>query len=186
VLGQFKGYRAEPGVAPNSRVETYAALRLEIDSWRWEGVPFFIRAGKCLPVTATEVLVELKRPPLSKYAAGNSNYVRLLLTPEVQIAFGVHVKKPGEEMIGLKSELGFAHHSSPDEMQAYERLLGDAMNGDPTLFAREDAVEAAWAIVEPILGEAVPVYEYEQGTWGPSEADSLAVDVGGWATVAAQ
>lgn len=181
VRGQFRGYRAEPGVAGDSTVETYAALRLEIDSWRWSGVPFLIRTGKCLPVTTTEIIVELKRPPLSKLAAGAANYVRMRLGPDVEIGFGAQVKKPGEAMVGQATELAFVHHASADEMAPYERLLGDAMNGDATLFAREDAVEAAWAIVDPILDDVVPVHDYEPGTWGPTEADRLADAVGGWA-----
>ncbi len=181
VRGQFRGYRSEPGVAGDSTVETYAALRLEIDSWRWDGVPFLIRTGKCLPTTTTEIIVELKRPPLSKLASGKGNYVRMRLGPDVVIGIGAHVKKPGEDMVGQPTELSFVHHASADEMAPYERLLGDAMNGDATLFAREDAVEAAWAIVDPVLGDAVPVTEYEPGTWGPTEADRLVRDVGGWA-----
>jgi glucose-6-phosphate 1-dehydrogenase len=184
VRGQFKGYRDEPGVSPTSQVETFAALRLEIDSWRWEGVPFFIRAGKCLPVTSTEVMVNFKRPPLAKLTPGNTNYVRLQLAPDAAIALGVQVKKPGEMMEGEPIELAFYHHPSPDEMEAYERLLGDAMHGDPTLFARQDAVEAAWAIVDPILGNVVPVQEYEPGTWGPPAADELTAGVGGWTAMA--
>jgi glucose-6-phosphate 1-dehydrogenase len=181
VRGQFRGYRSEPGVAPSSQVETYAALRLEIDSWRWDGVPFLIRAGKCLPVTATEITVALKRPPLSKLGAGQGNYVRLRLGPKVAIALGALVKRPGEAMAGEPSELAFVHPTVTDEMAPYERLLGDAMQGDATLFAREDVVEAAWAIVDPVLGGAVPVQDYEPATWGPSDADRLVADVGGWA-----
>ena len=144
-------------------------------------MPFFIRAGKCLPLTATEVIVELKRPPVTKLAAGKGNYVRLRLTPELSIALGASVKKPGEVMIGEPTELSLLHHSTADEMCAYERLLGDAMAGDATLFARQDAVEAAWAVVDPVLGDATPVHDYEPGTWGPVEADRLTADVGGWA-----
>jgi glucose-6-phosphate 1-dehydrogenase len=184
VRGQFLGYRQEPGVASDSQVETFAAVRLDIDSWRWEGVPFFIRAGKCLPTTTTEVVVNLKRPPLAKFATGSSNYVRLQLSPDLRIALGVQIKKPGENMVGESSELAFMHHASADEMDAYERLLGDAMNGDTTLFARQDAVEAAWAIVEPVLGNAVPVHDYAPGSWGPAEADALTAAVGGWTAVA--
>ena len=180
VRGQFRGYREEPGVAPASRVETFAAVRLDIASWRWEGVPFFIRAGKRLPVTTTEVVVELKRPPIVKLAPGKGNYVRLRLSPEVTIAIGARVKKPGEEMRGERMELSFLHRPSGDEMDAYERLLGDAMDGDAQLFARQDAVEVAWGIVQPILGDVTPVHEYEPGTWGPAAADRLTADVGGW------
>jgi glucose-6-phosphate 1-dehydrogenase len=180
VSGQFRGYRHEAGVAPDSYVETFAAVRLSIDSWRWEGVPFLIRAGKCLPVTTTEVVVEFKRPPLVKLAPGKGNYVRLRLSPDVTIAVGARIKTPGEQMRGERMELSFVHHPSGDEMDAYERLLGDAMNGDAQLFAREDAVEAAWTIVQPILGPVTPVHEYEPGTWGPAAADRLTADVGGW------
>jgi glucose-6-phosphate 1-dehydrogenase len=180
VRGQFDGYRTEPGVAHDSQVETFAALRLSIDNWRWRGVPFLIRAGKCLPITATEVVVELKRPPVTTLASYEPNYVRLRLTPDVHIAFGAQVKRPGERMIGEPTELAFAHHPGGDEMDAYERLLGDALHGDPTLFAREDAVEAAWAILQPVLGELGPVERYAQGSWGPEAAERLAADVGGW------
>jgi glucose-6-phosphate 1-dehydrogenase len=181
VRGQFRGYREEPGVAPDSQVETFAAVHLEVDSWRWEGVPFFIRAGKRLPVTTTEVIVELKRPPVSKLAPGRGNYLRLRLNPELSIALGARIKKPGGAMVGERTELSLVHHATGDEMGAYERLLGDAMAGDATLFARQDAVEAAWAVVEPVLGQAVPVHPYEPGTWGPEEANRLTSSVGGWA-----
>ena len=180
VRGQFRGYRAEDGVARESNVETFAALRLQIDSWRWAGVPFLIRAGKRLPVTATEVVVGLKAPPLTKLAPGDGNYVRLRLGPELSIALGALVKRPGEAMIGEPTELSFMQHHSCDEMSAYERLLGDALAGDPTRFSRQDAVEAAWSVVDPVLGDATPVHPYEPGTWGPAEADRLAADVGGW------
>jgi glucose-6-phosphate 1-dehydrogenase len=181
VRGQFRGYRKERGVAPESNVETFAAVRLGIDSWRWDGVPFFIRAGKCLPITATEVVVELKRPPMTKLAPGKGNYLRLRLTPELSIALGASVKKPGEAMIGEPTELSLLHRPAGDEMSAYERLLGDAMVGDVTLFARQDAVEAAWAVVDPVLGDVTPLTTYEPGTWGPVDANRLTADVGGWA-----
>ena len=180
VRGQFRGYRKEDGVAPNSAVETFAAVRLHIDSWRWDGVPFFIRAGKCLPLTATEVTVTLKRPPLSRLSPGETNYFRFRLGPDVVIGVGARVKKPGEEWVSEPTELTVVQKPEGDEMDAYERLLGDAMEGDRTLFAREDGVEAAWAIVEPILGDVTPVHEYDCGTWGPPEADALTTDVGGW------
>ncbi len=180
VRGQFRGYRQEAGVAPESQVETFAALRLEIDSWRWEGVPFFIRAGKNLPVTATEVRVVLRRPPLARAEHHKGNYVRFRLSPELQIALGARVKQPGEGMVGMPTELSFVHRADCDEMDAYERLLGDAMEGDQTLFAREDAVEAAWAIVDPVLGAPTPVQSYEPKTWGPESAARLTADVGGW------
>ena len=180
VRGQYRGYRQEEEVAPDSTIETFAAVRLAIDSWRWEGVPFLIRAGKCLATTATEVLVTLKRPPLMQLAPGETNYVRFRLSPDVMIAIGARVKRPGEEMISEPTELKVAHQPDGDEMDAYERLLGDAMMGDAMLFAREDGVEAAWAIVQPILGNVAPLHEYEPGSWGPPEAEALAADVGGW------
>ena len=181
VRGQFRGYRKEPGVAPDSAVETFGAVRLEIDSWRWEGVPFCIRAGKCLPTTTTEVTVELRRPPLAKDFPEFGNYVRFRLSPEVIIAIGARILKPGDEPPTLiPVELSAVRYPAGDEMDPYERLLGDAMVGDAILFAREDAVEAAWAVVQPILGNVTPVHEYEPGTWGPVEADRLTADVGGW------
>jgi len=180
VRGQFRGYRDEPGVGAESTVETFAALRLDIDSWRWDGVPFFVRAGKCLPVTATEVIVHLKRPPMTKLAAGQGNHLRLRLSPELRIALGASVKKPGEAMIGVPTELSLLDYPRGDQMGAYERLLGDALNGDATLFARQDGVEAAWAVVDAVLGDATPVHAYEPGSWGPVEADVLTADVGGW------
>lgn len=186
VRGQFAGYKDEEGVAKDSSVETFAAVKLDIDSWRWNGVPFFVRVGKSMPVTRTEVIVELKRPPVEKLARGQGNYMRLSLSPQVSIAMGVRVKKPGEAMTSEASEMTFVHHPSNDEMDAYERLLGDAMAGDPTLFAREDAVEAAWKVVEPILDNATPLHEYEQGAWGPQAAAALTQDVGGWANPESQ
>jgi glucose-6-phosphate 1-dehydrogenase len=180
VRGQFIGYRKEEGVAADSKVETFAAVRLHIDSWRWEDVPFFIRAGKCLPVTTTEVMVTLKRPPLRKLGVGDTNYFRFRLGPDVIIAVGAQVKRPGEQPVSELTELKLVHVPDGEEMDAYERLLHDAMAGDGTLFARQDAVEAAWAIVQPILGNVTPVHEYHPGTWGPAEADKLTADVDGW------
>ena len=168
VRGQFEGYRAEPGVSAGSSVETYAAVRLEVDSWRWAGVPFFIRAGKRLPLTATEVVVDLKRPPLSRLSPEDSNTFRFRLGPKVSISLGVRVKKPGPAMESMPSELVAVRDAVRDEAGAYERLLTDAMKGDPTLFVREDAVEAAWRIVDGILDDATPVRPYAPGTWGPS------------------
>jgi glucose-6-phosphate 1-dehydrogenase len=181
VRGQFRGYRDEPGVAPDSRVETFAAVRLHVDNGRWAGVPFYIRAGKCMPVTCTEVLVELKAPPRSAYGEKieRPNYVRFRLGPDHAIALGVRSKAPGEAMVGEDVEL-LATQGSGDEMDAYERLLGDAMKGDATLFAREDAVEAEWRIVGPILASASSPHEYEVGSWGPTEADRLIDRSGGW------
>ena len=180
VRGQFRGYRNEPGVRADSMVETYAAVRLSIDSWRWEGVPFFIRAGKCLAATTTEVLVKLRRPPLTRLALGETNYVRFRLSPDVNIAIGARVKRAGERMETEATELSFVHRPGGDEMEAYERLIGDAMRGDLTLFARQDGVEAAWSAVQPILNSEQPIFEYEPGSWGPEEAHQLAEDVGGW------
>ncbi len=186
VRGQYRGYRAEDGVAPDSPVETYAAVRLHIDTWRWAGVPFYIRAGKRLPVTTTEVLVEFKRPPHAVFGEvepRHSNYLRFQLSPDVFIALGARAKAPGEAMAGESVEL-VARHQTGDEMTPYERLLGDALRGDTTLFAREDAVEAAWRVVDPILGDTAPPYEYEPGTWGPPEANRIITRVGGWHTPA--
>ena len=180
VRGQFRGYTKEPGVAPGSTVETFAALRLEIDSWRWDGVPFFIRAGKSLPLTATEVVVDLKRPPLSTLSPQESNSFRFRLGPQIAIAISARIKKPGPEMVSMPVALAAVDNSAGDEVGAYERLLTDAMRGDATLFVREDAVEAAWAIVDPILGDATPVHPYDPGTWGPAEADRLTAGCEGW------
>jgi glucose-6-phosphate 1-dehydrogenase len=180
VRGQFRGYRKEEGVAPASTVETFAAVRLHVDSWRWDGVPFLIRAGKCLAATATEVVVKLRKPPLSKLCPDEKNHVRFRLSPEVTIAIGARVKRPGEKMETDPTELRVVHQRNAQELGAYERLLGDAMEGDQTLFAREDAVEAAWAVVQPVLGSPTPLHEYEPGSWGPAEAASLAAEIGGW------
>ena len=182
VRGQFQGYRQEDGVAADSSVETYAAVKLFIDSWRWAGVPFFIRAGKCLPVTATEVVVQFKNPPQETFAEdapGLSNHVRLRLSPDVVIAFGMRVKVFGEDMTGEEVEL-IASHQSADEMTPYERLLGDALHGDQRLFADGEAVEEQWRIVQPALDQPAPCHEYEQNTWGPPEADRLIADPEGW------
>lgn len=180
VRGQFRGYRKEPGVAADSQVETFAALKLSIDSWRWRGVPFFIRAGKCLAVTCTEILVRLRRPP-TMYENYNlqSNYVRLRISPDIVLAFGLNVTSPVEESQSELSELLASRHPCAKEMDAYERVLGDAMAGDATLFAREDYVEEAWRIVDPVLKAGTPVREYEPKSWGPKEAESIAPP-GGW------
>jgi glucose-6-phosphate 1-dehydrogenase len=181
VRGQFKGYKSEKGVARDSKVETFAAVRLEIQSWRWSGVPFLIRAGKCLPVTATEVLVKLRRPPLDSLAGNTSNYFHFRLGPgDVSISLGAQVKRPGEELMSTLAKLTAVEQQTADEVDAYERLLRDAMHGDGMLFVREDAVEAAWAIVEPILGSTSPLHSYEVGSWGPDQADRLVVDLGRW------
>ena len=180
VRGQFDGYRKEPGVAPDSTVETFAAVHLEVDSWRWAGVPFFIRAGKCLPLTATEVIVDLKRPPLSRLSPEDSNYFRFRLGPKISISIGARVKKPGTDPGSVPTELMAVRDAGRDEVDAYERLLTDAMKGDPTLFVREDAVEAAWAVVNPILDNVTPVHAYEPGTWGPAAAGRLTAGLEGW------
>ena len=181
VRGQFRGYHEEPGVAADSQVETFAAVRLEIDNRRWAGVPFCIRAGKCLPVTCTEVIVAFKTPPTSVFgeALDRPNYVRFRLGPDVSIALGVRSKVPGEGMIGREIEL-IAAQGMSDEMDAYERLLGDAMKGDALLFAREDTVEAEWRIVGPILDDKTPPKSYDIGTWGPPEAGQLIARAAGW------
>ena len=182
VRGQFLGYRDEAGVAADSRVETFAAVRLFIDSWRWADVPFYIRSGKCLPVTVDEVVVEFKRPPRDTFAEGCpelANRLRFRLSPDVVIAVGMRVKRAGERMTGENVEL-VATHRQGDEMTPYERLLGDALRGDAALFAREDAVEAQWSIVDPVLGDATPLHEYPIGSWGPSEADRVLATGDAW------
>ena len=178
VRGQFRGYRNEPGVAPDSQVETYAAVRLEIDSWRWEGVPFLIRAGKRLKSTVTEVIVKLKRPPIR--ISLENNYFRFRLGPDISLATGLEVRNPGMRGTTKQIELAAVDHAVGDEVDAYERLLTDAMRGDASLFVREDAVEREWVIVEDLLGNVNPAHVYEPGSWGPTEADALAADIGGW------
>ncbi len=183
VLGQFIGYRDEAGVAPQSRVPTYAAMRVHVDSWRWADVPFFVRAGKALATTATEVIVELKAPPqvvFHEAAPAMGNYVRFRLGPDVTIALGVNTKKAGEGMAGIPTELAVMKQTNADEMDAYERLLGDAMHGEATLFARQDVVEASWTVVDPLLANVSAPIEYAKGSWGPVEADRLTESVGGW------
>jgi len=188
VRGQFKGYREEPGVAPDSYMATYAALRLYVDSWRWEGVPFLVRAGKALATTCTEVMVELHNPPqvvFKEQAPSMGNYLRFRLGPNVAIALGARTKRHGDKMVGAPRELTFVEEPEQgegDRMEAYERLLGDAMAGDATLFARQDVVEAAWQIVDPVIHGPSPMYDYAPGTWGPTEADRLAEGIGGWNT----
>ena len=180
--GQYRGYRDEPGVAADSRVETYAALELHIDSWRWNGVPFLIRAGKSLPVTATEVVVRLKAPPARVFGgvgSPTSNYLRFRLGPDMAIALGARAKEAGERMHGRNVEL-LVSEDRADEMDAYERLIGDALDGDATLFARRDEVEVAWQIVEPILDSTAAPIEYEVGSWGPPQADEMMARLGGW------
>ena len=192
VLGQVAGYRSEPGVAPDSTMPTYAALRLHLDSWRWEGVPFFVRAGKSLNVTATEVVVELKNPPqvvFNEAPPAHGNFVRFRLSPQVVIAVGARAKRPGEGMTGRPVELsvvdeGKEHGTDGPRIGDYERLLGDAVAGDATLFARQDIVEAAWAIVDPVLHGQCDMYEYDSGTWGPPQAETLMAGSRGWNTLA--
>jgi len=180
VRGQFRGYRREPGVAAESPVETFAALRLAIDSWRWEGVPVYVRAGKCLATTATEAVVRFKRPPFRQVVQGISNYVRFRLGPDVAIAIGARMKRPGDSASVVPTELSVLRHPTADDLDPYERLLGDAVEGDPLLFAREDMVERAWEIVEPILHADAPLHEYEPGSWGPVAAAALPAAHGGW------
>jgi glucose-6-phosphate 1-dehydrogenase len=180
VRGQFAGYRSEPGVAPDSQIETFAAMRLEVDSWRWAGVPFLIRTGKCLPVTATEVLVKLKEPPLRRVQDG-CNYLRFRVGPDLSLTLGARIKRPGPKMESMPTELSAVKMDLKGELDAYERLLTDAMRGEQLLFVRQDAVEAAWAIVDSILSpQATPLHEYAKGSWGPPETDALAAGIGGW------
>ena len=179
IRGQFRGYRQEHGVAADSQVETYAALRLEIDSWRWKGVPIYIRAGKCLPVTCTEIIVRLRQPPTMYHGLDlKQNYVRFRISPDIAIAFGANILAPGDETDSAPVEIVASRHPGADERDAYERVLGDAMAGDATLFAREDYVEEAWRIVDPVLKDPTPVREYEPNSWGPSEVDQRVSPVG--------
>jgi glucose-6-phosphate 1-dehydrogenase len=179
--GQFRGYRDEKGAASDSQVETFAALKLEIDSWRWRGTPFYIRAGKCLPVTCTEILVRLRQPP-TMYQGFNlrPNYCRFRISPDITFALGINVMGPGAETTAEPVEIVGTRHPRGEEMDAYERLLGDAMAGDATLFAREDYVEEAWRIVDPVLKVRTPVCEYDPNSWGPSEVDAIVSPPGGW------
>jgi glucose-6-phosphate 1-dehydrogenase len=181
VRGQFRGYREESGVAPDSQMETFAALRLQIDSWRWKGVPFYIRAGKCLPVRCAEIVVRLRQAPTMYQGFDlEPNYFRFRISPDITIALGMNIMGPGEETAGKSVEILGSRHPHADEMDAYERVLGDAMAGDATLFAREDYVEEAWRIVDPVLKAGTPVYEYEPGRWGPDETDQTVSPPGGW------
>jgi len=195
VRGQFRGYRDEKGVRPDSQVETYAAMRLEIDTWRWAGVPFYIRAGKCLPLTATEVTVDLKCPPMAifdddvadaaakakdgKHRLLRSNYFRFRLGPDMVIATGARVKRPGEGMRGDDIEL-VARHQPSRGAPPYERLLGDALRGDSSLFTRDEAVEAAWRVVDPVLDLPGPIELYDRGSWGPDSATKVVEEGDGW------
>jgi len=184
VRGQYAGYRREPGVRRDSDVETYCALRLFIDSWRWEGVPWFLRSGKCLPVSMGEVLVQLKPPPQRLFAdsapsAERANYVRFRFSPNSVVALAARVKHVGKEFVGIQRELSLLDHQ-PGQETPYERLLGDAMAGDGALFTREDAVEAAWTVVDRVLKSPRPARRYAPGSWGPAEADALIAKAGGW------
>ena len=184
VRGQYAGYRLEPDVAKRSDVETFCALRLFIDSWRWDGVPWYLRSGKYLPATATEILVELKRPPQKLFddavqANSRSNYLRFRLSPSSAIALAARVKLAGKDFIGEERELYLSDEQSGEETP-YERLLGDAMRGDGALFTREDAVEAAWAVVDPVLKTHHRVRPYKRHTWGPKAADAIIAADGGW------
>ncbi len=180
VRGQFRGYRNEKGVAKDSQTETFAALRLEVNSWRWKGVPFYIRAGKCLPVTCTEIIGRFRKPPtVIPACALAENYLRLRISPEVVIAMGMTVMAPGDEMVGRTFEMLANHQPSAADVGDYERVLGAAMEGDASLFAREDYVEEAWRVVDPVLKSGTPIHPYEPNTWGPAEVERV-TPPGGW------
>ena len=181
VRGQFNGYKNEPGVNANSVVETYAAMRFEVDTWRWSGVPFLIRTGKCLPVTATEVVVKLRESPLWR-TTGQTNTLRFRLDPHFGVNLAARVKQPGQALEPMQVDLSLVKVDNVGEIAPYERLLTDAMRGDGMLFVREDVVESAWQVVENIIGQDTPVHAYEPASWGPVEADALAADIGGWHT----
>jgi len=181
VRGRFSGYLKEPGVEANSNTETFAALQLEIDSWRWKGVPFYIRAGKCLPITCTEVFARFRTPPtVIRESALMQNYFRFRISPEMTIALGTTVMSSDQEMVGTQTEMIASRHPRPEEMEAYERVLTEAIAGDQTLFAREDYVEEAWRIVDPALKAETPVYEYQPNTWGPAQVAQTVSPLGGW------
>jgi glucose-6-phosphate 1-dehydrogenase len=184
VCGQYAGYRKEPGVAKKSEVETFCALRLHIDSWRWQGVPWYLRSGKCMAASAAEVLVELKPPPQKLFddsvpANGHANYLRFRLSPNTAVALAARVKTAGKEFIGEQHELYLLNELSGAELP-YARLLSDAMAGNGALFTREDAIEAAWAVLDPVLDIPRPVYPYKPGSWGPKQADALIAADGSW------
>lgn len=182
VRGQYTGYRGVKGVNPGSTVETYVAVKLEIDSWRWAGVPIYIRAGKCLPVTATEITVEFKRPPRESFGEivpASSGHMRIRISPDMAIALGLRVKQPGDIMVGKDVELLLTQKQA-EYMPPYQRLLGDAIEGKGELFGREDIIDAQWRILDPILATATPLYTYAPGTWGPAEAEQLIRPDGPW------
>jgi glucose-6-phosphate 1-dehydrogenase len=182
VRGQYAGYRDVPGVKPGSMVETFVALKVMIDSWRWSGVPIYIRAGKCLPVTATEVVVEFKRPPRESFGElvpTSSGHMRMRISPDVAIALGVRVKQPGEMMVGTDVELLLAT-KQPDFVPPYERLLGDAIEGVGDMFGRQDIIDAQWRVLDPILNAQTPLYTYKPGSWGPVESEQLIRPDGPW------
>ena len=179
VRGQFRGYRDEPGVARDSNVETFARIKLSINNWRWQGVPFFIRAGKSLPVTCTEVMARLRPPPEALYGGHKPDYVRFRISPDTELAFGINVMDPQETGTGDSVELLASRHPGANDRDAYDRVLSDAMAGDRTLFAREDYVEEAWRIVDPVLGSSTPVHSYEPGAWGPKGIEQV-TPPGGW------
>jgi glucose-6-phosphate 1-dehydrogenase len=186
VRGQFRGYRDEKGVAADSKTETFAALRLNVESWRWKGVPFYIRAGKNLPVTCTEVIGRFRKPPaVVPESSLSRNHLRFRISPEMTIAMGTTVLAEGEPMKGEAVEMVASRHPRPEEIDAYERVLGDAMAGDSTLFARQDYVEEAWRIVDPVLKAETPIYQYEKDSWGPAEVDRIVSPPGGWHNPAA-
>jgi glucose-6-phosphate 1-dehydrogenase len=182
VRGQFRGYLDEKGVASNSQVETFAALRLKIESWRWDGVPFYIRAGKNLPITCMEVMARLRKPPTTNMLETDvqQNYMRFRISPEMTVAMAVSVSSSTGKGHRESVELVASRHPRPEEMEAYERVLSDAMAGDATLFARQDYVEEAWRIVDPVLKATTPVYVYEPHTWGPKEVEQNIAPDGGW------
>jgi glucose-6-phosphate 1-dehydrogenase len=184
VYGQYAGYRKEPGVAKHSDVETFCAVKLFIDSWRWEGVPWYLRSGKCMAATAAEVLVELKPPPQRLFDDSapvdeHANYLRFRLSPDTAVALAARVKRAGKEFVGDQREL-YLLDEQPEEETPYERLLSDAMAGDGALFTREDAVEAAWAVVDPVLDIPRTLYRYKPGSWGPKQADAFIASDGSW------
>lgn len=185
VRGQYDGYCEEPGVASEGTAETYVALHLEIASWRWAGVPFFVRTGKALPVTATEAVVEFHAPPRLLFSADDCrphpNHLRFGLDRNDGVALRMEAKEPGERLISHAVDLEVDFQQAIGQRQdAYERLLGDAVDGNPARFAREDGVEAAWRVVQPLVDDPGPVHRYRRGTWGPRQADALVAEAGGW------